>query len=54
MPFRYQVRCLEWLREELAGIQGEPKAKLERVLKEIGAWDCLSAPARSASSGAKM
>jgi hypothetical protein len=37
--FKYQVKCLNWLREEYAGLEGDAKERVDAVLKETG---CLN------------
>jgi hypothetical protein len=32
--FRYQAKCLKWLREEYASLAGEAKEKADAVLKD--------------------
>ncbi len=39
--FKYQAKCLGWLREELAALTGEPRARVARVLEETGCWKPL-------------
>jgi len=39
--FRYQVKCLKWLREEYAGLAGEAKDRVDAALKESGCWEPL-------------
>jgi glutathione S-transferase len=39
--FKYQVKCLNWLREEYAGLEGDVKARIDAVLKETGCWEPL-------------
>jgi hypothetical protein len=34
--FKYQVKCLKWLREEYAALQGDAKARVDAVLEETG------------------
>ncbi|MEM9060450.1 MAG: glutathione S-transferase N-terminal domain-containing protein [Pseudomonadota bacterium] len=42
-PFGYQVKCLTWLREELAAISVEERASIEPLLRETGCWEHLTA-----------
>ncbi len=39
--FKYQVKCLNWLREEYAGLMGDTKERLDAVLKETGCFEPL-------------
>ena len=39
--FKYQVKCLNWLREEYAGLKGEAKERTDSVLKETGCLEPL-------------
>lgn len=39
--FKYQVKCLKWLREEYAGLKEDVKARVDAVLKETGCWEPL-------------
>jgi glutathione S-transferase len=41
--FRYQVKCLAWLREELAGLSGESLERTRATLEETGCWRFLAA-----------
>ena len=41
--FKYQAKCLGWLREALARIGGPARARLEAVLRESGCWEPLTA-----------
>jgi len=34
--FKYQLKCLNWLREGYSKLQGEPKDRVDAVLKETG------------------
>lgn len=43
VPFKYQLKCWNWLLDELAAIQGEPRQRLQRILGETGCWDILAA-----------
>jgi glutathione S-transferase len=45
-PFKYQVKCLTWLRDRFAALDPEDRARLELVLRETGCWPHLTiAPA---------
>jgi len=39
--FKYQVKCLKWLREEYAELAGEVKERVDSALKETGCWEPL-------------
>jgi glutathione S-transferase len=39
--FKYQVKCLNWLREAYAGLKGEARERTDTVLKETGCFDPL-------------
>jgi len=39
--FKYQTKCLNWLREAYAGLAGEPKERTDTVLKETGCFGPL-------------
>ncbi len=39
--FKYQAKCLVWLREALAEVDGPARARLETVLDETGCWASL-------------
>ena len=39
--FGYQVKCLAWLRAELAGLTGAPLARTRAVLEQTGCWEPL-------------
>ena len=39
--FKYQVKCLQWLREHYAGLTGKAKERVDAVLKETGCYDPL-------------
>jgi len=39
--FPYQVKCLTWLHEELAGLSGAPLARTSAALRETGCWEAL-------------
>ena len=38
-PFGYQVKCLQWLREEFGALSSSGKASIEPVMRETGCWD---------------
>ncbi len=40
-PFRYQAKCLAWLREHLASLDGAPAARTRALLSETGCLDAL-------------
>lgn len=37
----YKRRCLLWLKAALAEVQGEPRTRLEKILKTYGCWEPL-------------
>lgn len=37
----YKRRCLLWLKAALAEVKGEPRARLETILKQYGCWEPL-------------
>ncbi|SLN75527.1 glutathione S-transferase N-terminal domain-containing protein [Oceanibacterium hippocampi] len=39
--FRYQRKCLEWLRSEFAGLSADDRASIEEVLKDTGCLNYL-------------
>ena len=41
-PFRYQVKCLNWLREELTALTGESAERVRTTLVENGCEELLS------------
>lgn len=41
--FKYQAKCLGWLREALARVEGPARGRLEAVLRESGCWEALQA-----------
>jgi glutathione S-transferase len=41
-PFRYQVKCLRWLREEYAALPGNARDRIDPALRECGVLDALS------------
>ncbi len=44
--FKYQVKCLNWLREEYAGLEGQAKDRIDPVLKETGCLEPLQGQCR--------
>ncbi len=40
-PFGYQVKCLGWLREELAGLDEAARQRIRPVLEDTGCWALL-------------
>ena len=40
--FRYQVKCLDRLRDQLAGLDGEPLERTRAVLEDTGCWTFLA------------
>lgn len=40
--FRYQGKCLKWLRDELASLSPGPRGRIEPLLRETGCWDYLA------------
>jgi len=42
-PFKYQARCLAWLREEFAGLPKDASERIAPLLKDTGCWDALRA-----------
>jgi glutathione S-transferase len=42
-PFKYQVKCLQLLREKFAALETEHRAALRPVLERTGCWEYLSA-----------
>jgi glutathione S-transferase len=42
-PFKYQVKCLQQLRDKLAALNGEDRAALKPVLERTGCWAHLVA-----------
>jgi len=42
-PFKYQHKCWNWLLDELAEIQGEPRRRLQGILEAHGCWQILTA-----------
>jgi hypothetical protein len=42
-PFKYQVKCLQLLREKFAALETEHRAALRPVLARTGCWEYLSA-----------
>ena len=43
-PFKYQARCLAWLREELSAMPAEARLRIMPLLKDTRCWDALTAP----------
>ena len=41
--FKYQAKCLGWLREALAQVGGPARDRLEVSLRESGCWEPLTA-----------
>jgi glutathione S-transferase len=41
-PFRYQVKCLEWLREEFADLSSGARARVESVMRTTGGLEILA------------
>ena len=41
-PFPYQVKCLEWLREEFAGLSDEAREGIRPLLEQTGCWHVLA------------
>ncbi len=39
--FRYQIKCLSWLREAFAGLEGEPRKRVEAALDGTGCLEVL-------------
>lgn len=39
--FKYQAKCLAWLREEYSGLTGDAKERVDAVLKETACFDPL-------------
>jgi glutathione S-transferase len=42
-PFKYQVKCLQQLRDKFAGLDAQSRAALRPVLEQTGCWEHLSA-----------
>ena len=42
-PFKYQVKCLDLIREKFAALGGENRAGLRPVLERTGCWEHLAA-----------
>jgi glutathione S-transferase len=40
--FKYQGKCLKWLREELASLSPGPQGRIEPLLRETGCWESLA------------
>lgn len=45
--FKYQVKCLNWLREEYAGLEGEARDRVDAALRETACWKPLQGSAAS-------
>ena len=41
-PFKYQVKCLQQLRDKFAGLDAESRAALRPVLERTGCWEHLA------------
>jgi hypothetical protein len=41
-PFKYQVKCLQQLREKFAGLDAADRAALKPVLERTGCWRHLA------------
>jgi hypothetical protein len=41
-PFKYQVKCLQQLREKFAALNSADRAALKPVLERTGCWQHLS------------
>lgn len=39
--FRYQLKCLNWLRQEFTALEGEPRRRTEAILAETGCLEYL-------------
>ena len=42
-PFKYQVKCLQQLRDKFAALNAESRAGLRPVLERTGCWEYLTA-----------
>ena len=42
-PFKYQVKCLDLIREKFAALSGENRTALRPVLERTGCWAHLAA-----------
>jgi hypothetical protein len=42
-PFKYQVKCLQQLREKFAALNAEDRVALKPVLERTGCWAYLDA-----------
>ena len=42
-PFKYQVKCLQQLREKFSALEGDSRAALRPVLERTGCWEHLIA-----------
>jgi len=43
-PFKYQVKCLQQLREKFSALEGDSRAALRPILERAGCWEQLTAP----------
>jgi hypothetical protein len=43
-PFKYQVKCLQQLRDKFAALDTEDRTALRPVLERAGCWPHLLAP----------
>lgn len=50
-PFGYQVKCLQWLREEFAALSDGDRSSIEPILRETGCWEHLAEHAAVRSPG---
>ena len=41
-PFKYQVKCLQQLRDKFASLDTESRAVLKPVLERTGCWEHLA------------
>jgi hypothetical protein len=48
-PFKYQVKCLQQLRDKFASLNAESKAALRPVLERTGCWAHLNVSQASSS-----
>ena len=46
-PFKYQVKCLNQLRDKFAALTVQDRAALRPVLERTGCWAHLSGPAQA-------
>jgi hypothetical protein len=42
-PFKYQVKCLQQLREKFSALEGDSRAALRPILERTGCWEQLIA-----------